>query len=309
MTRQTLTLLLVVLCIIGGHTTSQSLPDHPRGGNQLIAVSIEEIKAYGVVTYGRKGCDDFSSVAVFSDPDLTERIGSIASHSFVRYDRLSELTHKPYWAPRREDALPDGEKFRIYQDSISGWIDDEELMTFSSVWRERNSGKYIAIAQNTVVIVHTSGQYESAGCAILSVWERQNNQQTWLLSATVSDPIAVGLYVVPAIDRVVRYNRNRLAIQMSAFGGDAEDVWGTFAFYLYHENELTLAFSRPHSYSYDRDYVRLESELSLDEAGEPVALMIQKHFAVGDPETIGYPSTPVAVDTTAVMLLNPGEQR
>lgn len=64
MTRNTLTLLLVVLCIIGGRATSQPLPDHPTGADQPIAVSIDEIKAYGVVTHGRKGCDDSSPVAV-----------------------------------------------------------------------------------------------------------------------------------------------------------------------------------------------------------------------------------------------------
>lgn len=298
MTNKILISLVAIYCITGEWTTSQSLSDRP------VAVSIEELKAYGVVTRGRNGCDDSTLVSVYSDSELTIKVDSIACHSFIKYDRLSELNNKPYWAPRAEHALSGGEKFKIYNDSIIGWIDDEELMTFSSAWRERNTERFFAIDQNNVVIVHSSGQFESAGCAILSLWERQFPQNNWHLLANVLNPIQVGLYVFPIIDGIKRYDKDNIAIQMSAFGGDAGDIWGTFAFYLYHENELTLAFSRQHNYNCTQNYTKIEYELSLDEVGDPVALMIQKHFVIDDSNSISYSSVLVATDTTVVKLLN-----
>ena len=116
MARYSLFLLLALQSIMSASVTGQSIPDHPMGSVNPIAVSIEEIKAYGIVVHHGANCKDTLPLSVYSDPELKVKIGSLASGSFVRYDRLSELTHKPYNVSRIEHALPGGEKFRIYHD-------------------------------------------------------------------------------------------------------------------------------------------------------------------------------------------------
>jgi hypothetical protein len=297
-------LLLLSACLSSGMAQGPSSPDPVSPPVQARAVSLDNIKNQGIVASGRPGCDEKIPVDVYADPELTDRIGSIASHRFVRYDRLSDITGIPYWAPRGEHALPTGERFKIYGDSITGWIDDEQLLTFSSTWRERQRDKFWAIDGNHTVCLYSRGQYEASLCVALTIWERLNYESIWELRTIKYDPVGLGLYSLPIIDGLIRFGHGDLAIQVSSRGGDAEDGWGSFAFYLYQDSLLVESLVRDYSYRGDRDYTIMECELTLNESKEPVALVIRKHFVIDDYEIPGYHSVLSTADTTTVPLLN-----
>jgi hypothetical protein len=302
MIRHSLCFMLVTLYVICGSAFCQLSSDHDVKPDQVKAVSIDAIITLGIITNGSQRCDSTTPIDVFADPELTVKIGSIANHSIVRYDRLSVLTGKPYWSPRREYALPDGEKFKIHGDSIAGWVDDEHLMTFSSTWRERNTAEYFAVDGNTAVCLYSSGQYETPACVALTIWEKTNFEQIWVLRAIEYDPVKIWLYSLLTIDGLVRYEHENLAIRVSARGGDAEEAWGSFAFYLYQDTALIKSLEKDYFYRSDRDYSTLDCELTLDEKGEPIVLMIQKHYVIDDLSVPGYPSSLSATDTTVVQL-------
>lgn len=309
MARLSLILLLALQCIILSNVTGQSIPDHPMGSVNPVAVSIEEIKAYGIVVHHGANCNDSLPVFVFSDPELTQKIGSLASGSFVKYDRLSELVHKPYWAPRPQHALPDGEKFRIYHDSISGWVDDNDVMTFTSSWRDHIEDKLLFRDANTIAVIYSSGQNETSECVSLCVWERQNFENLWKLSALRNDSIPTGYLTLPTIEQVLRYDIDKLAILVSSNGGDAEDHWGTQVIFLLQQQNLSIAYAGSTRYSMDRDFTSIDCKLSLNVSGHPNVFVIKKQYVVTDTETMGYSSTLAAADTTIVNLLKVSEPK
>jgi len=123
-----------------------------------------------------------------------------------------------------------------------------------------------------------------------------------VLRAIKYDPVKIWLYSLLTIDGLVRYKHENLAIQVSARGGDAEEAWGSFAFYLYHDKALIKSLEKDYFYRSDRDYSTLDCELTLNENGEPIVLMIQKHYVIDDLSVPGYPSSLSATDTTVVQL-------
>lgn len=266
------------------------------------AVSIDDIKSVGIITGDLQGCDNSIPVNVFADPELTQMFDSIASHSFVKYDRLSVLTGKPYWAPRGEHALPSGEKFKIYGDSIMGWVDGKQLLTFSSAWRERNTNNFFAIDRNTVVCLYSSGQYESSYCVALTVWRKSRNYENiWVLKAIDYSAVGAGYLSLPKVDGLLRYKDGNLAIQISVRGGDEGDVWGAFNFFLFHNGVLIKSLVKGFNYNMFNDYIKTDCEMILNKENEPTVLIINRHFIFKGMST---PPVLSAIDTSIVQLLD-----
>ncbi|MBU8932904.1 MAG: hypothetical protein KOO62_02745 [candidate division Zixibacteria bacterium] len=313
MTHKSVLLLLVILCVAGRSTFCQSLPNPLLETDHPTAVSIDHIKALGIVTNGGRSCDSTTPIDVFADPDSTTKIGTIANHSFVRYDRRSELVGKPYSASRREYALLGGEKFRIYHNGITGWIGINNLMTFSSAWRERQTNRFFAVGGRTAACLYSSGQHETTVCVALTIWKHGSYDNLWWLEAVEYAPGPLSLYACPVIDALVEFDKDKIALQVSVRGEDMEDGWGSFAFYLYQDSLLVKSLVKDYNYRRDRDYTKLDCELVLDEAGEPVVLMIQQHFIVviidSNVSDTDYHSTLTATDTTVVKLLEQTEEQ
>lgn len=275
--------------------------------NKKYSISVEsktDIKNLGIITLGRKRCNDTLLIPVYTDENLTEVIDSIKPYNIVRYKRLSELKNKPYWAPKIEDTFVGGEKFKIFHNNRTGWIDDEHLMTFSSMWREHMEHKFIAVDSNYLICIYCSGQFETPLCAAMTIWGKNKND-FWILKHIEKNPIGIGLYSLVAVDSLVRYQNNNLAIQISSKSGDAEDVWGRFAFFIYQNNFLINVYEEKYGYRVDRDYNTLDCKLVLSKTGKPLILKIQKYYKVEgtnfpDDYKVIYTST----DTTIIQLLD-----
>lgn len=293
---------LVVLSCCWVPICGQSVEELTGGSDRVVAVSIGDIKSFGIVTQGWQKCDQTDDIIVYFDSALTISTRSIENHSFVKYDRLSELIGRPYWAPRREHALAGGEKFRIRNGETAGWIDDEQLMTFSSARRDRRTDRFFAIAGGVAACLYSSGQFGTAACAALTLWKRANFENVWSPVAITFDPVDVSLYTFPEIESVIGFNQGDVAILVQALGGDAEDCWGAFAYYLYRDTILQEALTKRYSYTADRPFTKPICKLVQDEAGDPIGLLIQEHYEV-DVEAPGYTSNLVATDTTVLNLL------
>jgi len=292
---------LVALQILA---SERALCDTDQASNSVVAVSIDEIKSFGILTNGNRHCNDSSAISIYEDSSLRTEVGFLPTHSFVKFERLSEITHIPYWAPRKEHRLKDGEKFKTRKGIVKGWVDDNQLMTFSSVWRERSSEQYIKVKSNTVACIYSSGQYSSSECCVLTIWRKDPILSVWKLQATQFGPISTGLYQFPSVDKIQLNKEMFFAIQLSSIGGDAEDRWGTFAYYLYNNFELQFVFDTTFHYDMSRNYTSLQAELSNNSKAEPVALLIRESFQV----TGGIDSheSPIlkSTDTTIIELLH-----
>lgn len=273
---------------------------------KVSAVSIEEIKKYGIIISGRESCKAGSKIPVYESAETRVVIDSIPPNSFVKYERLSEIRKKPLWAPRREYALKGSEKFYISQDSLSGWINVENLMTFSSSSRDRHPEKFLKVNLNKVVCLYSSGQAETARCSALTVWESTWPENLWVLKAMQLQPINVWLYTFPQIDTLVRYDRESLAIHLGTRGGDAGDVWGTYSFYLYQNNRLSKSYEQNYDYTIDKTYSTLDCKLMSNELNQPIVLLLEKYFKMDWSHGRGGSSSKkihLKTDTTRVNLL------
>ena len=291
---------LVALQILA---SDRALCDTDQASNSVVAVSIDEIKSFGILTNGNRHCNDSSAISIYEDSSLRIGAGFLPTHNFVKFERLSEMTHIPYWAPRKEHRLKDGEEFKVRKGNVIGWIDDEQLMTYSSVWRERSSEQYIKVTSNTVACIYSSGQYSSSKCCVLTIWRKDPILNVWKLQATQFEPISTCLYQFASVDKIQLNKEMLFAIQLSSIGGDAEDRWGTFAYYLYNNFELQFVFDTTFHYDMSRNYTSLQAELSNNSEAEPVAVLIRKSFQV----TGGIDSheSPIlkSTDTTIIELL------
>jgi hypothetical protein len=90
------------------------------------------------------------------------------------------------------------------------------------------------------VCIYSSGQYESAECSAVSIWEREFPESLWNLKAVKIQPIKTCLYCTPQVDTVYFDDDKSLKFQLSSRGGDAGDFWGTRCLYSYKEGEFTL---------------------------------------------------------------------
>ena len=307
--RHTVYFLLLLLGIISRSVYCQASPGQTNKPDQVKALSIVDIFGVGITANNLQDREDTTSIDVFADPELSEKIGTISNHTVVRYDRLSVLTGTPYWAAHPANRLSGGEKFKIYSDSITGWIDDIQLMTFSSQWRQRRIAQFFAIDDATTVCLYSSGQHETLFSTALTVWEWTSAQDCWELRTIKYRPVPASSFSWPAIDRLVRYKDGNLAIQISRKGGDEADRWGAFVFYFYRGTDLIESFTKHYSYRVDINYTTLDCELTVNETGEPSVLMIQKHFAPDDPSVPGYDPILNATDTAVVSLLEEVEKR
>jgi len=233
-------ILIIIFNSMWGNTYAQIGSLIPGSAKGIVAVSIDEIKKYGITTGSPELCDSSLTMDIFANSDLKQKIGSIASGTIVKYQRLSETIHIPYWAPRLQNRLPDGEKFIIFGDTLAGWVDESNLMTFSSVWRERIPERFLKICSNTAVCVYSSGQYESAECSAVSIWEKELPESLWNLKAMKIQPIKTCLYCTPQVDTVYFDDDKSFKFQLSSIGSDAGDFWGTHSLYSYKEGQLTL---------------------------------------------------------------------
>jgi hypothetical protein len=287
----------------------QTSQDQSIKPERVTALFVEDIFRIGITTNNLKDLEDATPIDVFADPELSEKIGTIANHTVVRYDRLSVLTGKPYWAAHPANRLPGGEKFKIYSDSITGWIDDVQLMTLSSQWRQRRIDQFFAIDDITTVCLYSSGQYETLISTALTVWEWTSSEDIWVLQTIEYGPVPVSSFSWPAIEGLVRYKDGNLAIQVRARGGDEADRWGSFVFYLYRGTDLIESFTKHYGYRVDRDHTTVDCELILNDKDEPIVHMIQNHFVPDDPNVPGYEPTLSATDTTMVNLLEEATKR
>jgi hypothetical protein len=233
---------LVVIALLGiDNVCSQVDTSRSRLNQKIIAMTLDELKQYGVITGGRNNnCIESLRVAIFEDPDLKKEIGRVHPGTFAKYERLSEIRRIPYWAPLKEHQLPNGERFRVWVDSMVGWVGDHSLMTFSSAWRERNTERFLKVFINTAVCVYFSGQYETTECTIVTVWEREAPYYVWELKGAKFNPIGNWLYSYPKVDTVYFDEKKVLTFQLSSIGGDAEDRWGEYALYSFKNGDFTL---------------------------------------------------------------------
>jgi hypothetical protein len=213
--------------------------------SSFFAMSLDEIRCFGIIASSGRGsaCTSLSQIPIYADPELSEQVDSIPSWTIVKYERLSEIRRIPYWAARRTDRLPEGERFRIMYDSSVGWIGENDLMTFSSLWKQYSTENYLKVHQpktgNIVAVaVYSNGQAESAICCALTIWEWVTS--IWKLRELLVQPIGSGLYMIPQIDSLYSGEDGSLMIQLSSLGGDEEDRWGGYVLYSYTENGLVL---------------------------------------------------------------------
>lgn len=233
-------ILILIFNSIWGNAYAQKSPQNSDSTVRIVAVSIDEIKKFGITTSIRELCDSSLILDIFASFDLKHKIGSIPSGTIVKYQRLSETVHIPYWAPQREHRLPEGEKFIIFGDTLTGWVGERNLMTFSSMWRERNPERFLKICMNTAVCVYSGGQYESAECSAVSIWEKELPGSLWNLKAVKIQPIDTCLYCIPQVDTVYYDEDKTLKFQLSSLGRDEDGFWGTRSLYSYKEGQLTL---------------------------------------------------------------------
>ncbi|MGB2697970.1 MAG: hypothetical protein WBD28_08970 [Candidatus Zixiibacteriota bacterium] len=233
-------ILILIFNSIWGNAFAQTVSQSPGSVDKIVAVSIDEIKKFGITTGTKESCDNSLTLDIFTNSDLKQKIGSIPSGTIVKYQRLSETIHIPYWAPQREHRLPEGEKFIIFGDTLTGWIGESNLMTFSSVWRERIPERFLKTCVNSVVCVYSSGQYESVECSAVTLWERESPENLWTLKVMKTQPIKTCLYCTPQVDTVYVDDDQSLKFQLSSLGGDAGDFWGTRSLYSYKDGQLIL---------------------------------------------------------------------
>ena len=299
----------VLYCLLGPGISAQTVPDFPKGSDQPVAVSISEITNYGVTTHDARSCDSTGPVEVYSDPNLTNKIGTIPSHSFVRYFRLSELVHRSPLQLGKEFDMSSGEPFRVFHDSITGWVHSANLMTFGSMNKWERFDRKIVQTWSTLFSLVASGQYESAGCSMLCAWENERKLDVWVLSSTIPEPIPVGLYTFPYFDTLVEYGpgsnigRGNVALLLSAISGDGGDTWNSYSYYLYEDKQLRPVLARD---NYTMAYVdgkTLECDLLKDAEGRPIARIVECSYTLDDPQEQGLPRNFTGCDTTIVDLL------
>lgn len=210
------------------------------------AVSIDHIKNYGVVTAGADSLDEGAMVALYGNPEEGVIVDSIRVLAIVEFDRLSEIRKIPYWAPRPECRLPGGEWFRIESPGRKTWLPADNLMTFSSTWRQNNLDDFIYIYRHRLVFcLYSSGQGESAGSSVLTVWERDRYENVWILLDYVYDPAGRGLYMIPRIEEVVADEGEPPTVKIGASGSDAGDVWGEEMWYRFEDGKLVFVKNEP----------------------------------------------------------------
>jgi hypothetical protein len=231
---------LIISSTICAKTLTQANSESRYSTEKIVAVSIEEIKKYGITTKGEKFCDSTSNIDIFTTPDLANKFGTIASLKFVKYDRLSEILHVPYWASTPKYRLFNGEKFKISTDDLSGWIGEHNLLTFSSLWRDRNPERFLKVYGNTAICIYSSGQYETAECSAVTVWEREFPECTWNLKILKFQPVKIWLYTFPQIDTLYVDNDKKLKILLSTIGGDADEIWGSYSLYSFKDEQLMV---------------------------------------------------------------------
>lgn len=204
----------------------------------IIAHSLEEIKEYGITVYDFQNCLSTYYIRIYPDSNFYFRtsIDSIQSHKFIKYKRLSDIVNTPYWAPRKEDRLPKGERFKINQNGMMGWLPDENnVMTFNSIWRERIKDKLLMLDSNLVVCLYSSGQNETSWCWALTIWEYEQSKNLYGLKTYKI--LRGGKYTIPVIDSLYR-DDSHLLIDISRIGGDAGDIWGSRYHFSYKDGEL-----------------------------------------------------------------------
>lgn len=207
--------------------------------NITTAVGLDHIKSYGLTAPPKQTNKSIDKVPIYAEPIESIAMDSLQVYQFVRYERLSEIENKPYWAPRKEHRLADGEWFKVNHDGKSGWLPDNNLMTFSSGFREYELDSFFDVYKHQIAFcLYSSGQYESAISSALTVWERIQPENIWVLRDIKINPIEQGLYMIPKIDSVYSEDRINLNIRISAIGGDVGEIWGSRVVYLFKNDEL-----------------------------------------------------------------------
>ena len=208
---------------------------------QVVAVTADEIRKYGITTNDIQNCADTLDIPVFAEPELKNQIAVIPPHRFVKFERFSELFHIAPWAPKTEYRLSErgGEKFKISYDNVTGWIGENELMTFSSQWKENETQYFIKIFKyKTAICVFSSGQYETSYCNAVTAWKLEEPEHLWKLKHVLFNSVPQSLYSTPRIDSIFTDKKSGLYFRISAIGGDAGDVWGSKVVYSFKNDTL-----------------------------------------------------------------------
>jgi hypothetical protein len=210
---------------------------------QVVAVTADEIRKYGITTNDVQNCTDTSYIPVFAEPELENQIAVISPHRFVKFERFSEMFHVAPWAPKAEYRLSQsgGEKFKISYDNVTGWIGENKLMTFSSQWKENETEYFIKIFKyRTAVCIFSSGQYETSFCNAVTAWKLEDPEHLWKLKDVLFNSVPQSLYSTPRIDSIFADKKGGLHFRVSAIGGDAGDVWGSRVSYSFDNDTLSV---------------------------------------------------------------------
>lgn len=249
------------------------------GQNENVeAISMDHIKTFGVVSgfVSREGCMKRETVKLYSEPEMKNVIGEIKAGSIVQYDRLSILENISILSKNHPRGIRDREKFLIKTDSLTGWVDDYDLMTFTNPFRDDKVDRSISRSREHVVCLYGLGQGIKTTCSQMVIWELNREEYKYSPIIVLNNPINSH----PRVENSKMGCDGKCSILLSAHGGDAEDRYEAYKLYILEDNNLSLLIEHNSNYETNQDFDRVNWKLKYDAFGNVKLEHVKEQYEV-----------------------------